>query len=119
VADDAGGGRDRVIPLTPQDRKRANAELEEQIREAGENYERYLLADAYHHAAMRRRTREDAIRFKTDARRVSRLTIATEEPGAANCPYCGDVATTGSGTPIAGQSVPQGPKLRSRKADAR
>jgi rRNA pseudouridine-1189 N-methylase Emg1 (Nep1/Mra1 family) len=51
-----------IPPPTPQERKRANAELEQRIRAAGENYERYLLADAYAHAAMRRRTREDARR---------------------------------------------------------
>lgn len=46
--------------LQELERKRLNAELEARIRQAGWSYEKYLLADAYAHAAMRRRTRAEA-----------------------------------------------------------
>lgn len=50
--------------MTPEERRR-NAELEDRVRVAGEDYERYLLADAYHHAAMRRMRRTLAARQAT------------------------------------------------------
>ena len=42
-------------------RQKESLELEQRMRAAGEDYEHYLLADAYAHAAMRRRTRRQAL----------------------------------------------------------
>ena len=56
-------------------RQKEQRELDQRIRAAGEDYEHYLLADAYAHAAMRRRTRREATE-------LDRLAAAKRVPNA-------------------------------------
>jgi len=56
-----------------------NRELEERIRLTGAEYERHLLAGAYEHLAMRRRTRAEAIRLTAALKTAAAPLPASQE----------------------------------------
>lgn len=62
------------------EQRRLNQMLEAGIRVKGTDYEQYLLAEAYDHAAMRRRTRAEAIALSRQGpQRVSKTSDLTNQ----------------------------------------